>query len=490
MLRLYNTNLRDGTAPESVNLGDFDSDLPVYVGRGSQDKPVDVKVALKSREGKEIMSRHHCKLYFSRDRDAWIVEDIKAMNGVFVNHKKIVGEKALKYGDILQLGGAETSPSSKNPNLADISIRFRLEQSDGKGSGKRKRGASQNSADSLTSLNSRRPGIESSDKDKHKSYAPDEEEWKENTKKGSAGINTEDHAELANLRKENKRLKKEVQESSNNASEAKEEVVSLKQKCSSLRKDNKSLRDEKMKLEKADEEKQERFEQVEEELRTTSEELEMYKAELTQTEERLARLEPTGKSCIDDSALSKMVTCPICSLPLLDAVVTACSHGFCRLCLEKKIQEDVVTKGIACECPVCKTNPMGTRTHMYYFRSKHLDDVVDLLTSSSKSAKENFVLREEATRKEMAKLELNLDDRHGSVGVKFGTGSSLLRKGSSAEAPSKRVGALDSEGGGDGHGHGDNGDDDDEVDGVTKRPPRCSYCGVDDHDEKSCPEQM
>jgi pSer/pThr/pTyr-binding forkhead associated (FHA) protein len=481
MLRLYQTNLRDGSAPGSVNLGDFDSELPVYVGRGSQDKPVDVKVALR-RDGKEIMSRRHCKLFFAKDQDTWIVEDTKAMNGVFVNQERVEGQRALKYGDILQLGGTDDTDSSR---IKDVSIRFRLEESDGKGSGKRKRGASQNGADSLTSLNSKHSA------DTRKSNQSDDEKSKENSKFGSGtGSNSEDLGELVSLRKENKRLKKEAKEQSKSAEEANEEVVSLKQKCSSLRKDNKGLRDDKTKQEKAAREQQELLEETEEDLRMTTDNLEITKTELTETEVRLARLEPTGKSCIDDSALEALVECPLCSKPLLDAVVTACSHGFCRLCLEKRVQDDIL-KSKACECPVCKTNPMGSRTHMYYFRSKHLDDVVSLRIDASESAKQDFLSRELVARTEMTKLGLDRDARHGSIGVTMGTGSAIeQRAASSKKGPSVMESSHVYAARADSDESAESNDENNGIDTLSKAPPKCSYCGVDDHDEKSCPEQM
>ena len=189
---------------------------------------------------------------------------------------------------------------------------------------------------------------------------------------------------------------------------------------------------------------------------------------------------------------------------LLDAVVTACSHGFCRLCLETKVNDDVM-KGIACVCPVCKTNPMGSRTHMYYFRSKHLDDVVSLLIESSETAKQEFTKRLQSAKEEMGKLELNADDRYGFIGVKMGAGSSIERLTSRPAEVAESVSGEMRDGevrDGESSTHLDQKPESDKNEGglehekessesleAIKPPPKCSYCGVDDHEEKACPEQ-
>lgn len=54
---------------------------------------------------------------------------------------------------------------------------------------------------------------------------------------------------------------------------------------------------------------------------------------------------------IDVSSLAAQLTCTLCQQLLLDAVVLRCSHGFCRLCIEKHIQSEVST------CPICRDPP-------------------------------------------------------------------------------------------------------------------------------------
>ena len=73
--------------PREVRLGQFDLTHPVFLGRGSSDKPVDVQLDLK-RDGRELISRRHCELNYSETKKTWVVKDVGALNGVFVNGKK------------------------------------------------------------------------------------------------------------------------------------------------------------------------------------------------------------------------------------------------------------------------------------------------------------------------------------------------------------------------------------------------------------------
>jgi hypothetical protein len=478
MLRLFDTNLKDGQAPSSTDLTKFDHSLPILIGRGSLEKPVDIKVALK-RDGREVMSRQHCRLVYSSSENSWVVEDMGALNGVFVNYEKVTERKTLKHSDILQLGGI----AGNIPNLKDVCIRFRFEHDS---SSKRKRGASQNGANSLTALT---PGTAVSPKARVDS----------GSNKGVSVEPTEDDVEMDKLRKDHKRVKKELKEKSGEVEELTEEVSNLKAKCSSLRKDNKAARDDKTKIVKDLQAKKEDMDELAEDLKQTTNELESTRETLASTEERLKILQPTGKSCIDNSALSSMLECPICSKPLLDAVVTACSHGFCRLCLETKIQNDVM-KGNRCQCPVCKTNPMGSRTHLFYFRSKHLDDAVSLLVDACDKMKSDFLAREKHANAQMSELNLDIDARYGVIGVKMGAGSAIEQLaasgGGAKQAPSssgQQQHSKSSSRSSSSEGYNADASVTDRGDETTSRaekpPPRCGYCGVDDHDESSCPEQ-
>lgn len=72
----------------------------VTIGRGA-----DVTYQLLSPSCPLMISRHHCTFKKSEDGQ-WTVTDKKSMNGVWVNHARVVVEKAhpLKLGDSIQLG--------------------------------------------------------------------------------------------------------------------------------------------------------------------------------------------------------------------------------------------------------------------------------------------------------------------------------------------------------------------------------------------------
>ena len=124
-----------------------------------------------------------------------------------------------------------------------------------------------------------------------------------------------------------------------------------------------------------------------------------------------------------------------------------------------------------------------------YFRSKHLDDVV----SSHRCFREQNRISSHASwlLVPMTKLGLDRDARHGSIGVTMGTGSAIeQRAASSKKGPSVMESSNVYAARADSDESAESNDENDGIDTLSKAPPKCSYCGVDDHDEKSCPEQM
>ena len=81
-------------------------DGPLTIGRAAG---ADIVVADAS------MSRQHARLV--RDADVWVIEDLGARNGTFVNGQRIERRRPLAAGDQIQLGdtivrvsGGETAP--------------------------------------------------------------------------------------------------------------------------------------------------------------------------------------------------------------------------------------------------------------------------------------------------------------------------------------------------------------------------------------------
>jgi pSer/pThr/pTyr-binding forkhead associated (FHA) protein len=91
---------------------------------------------------------------------------------------------------------------------------------------------------------------------------------------------------------------------------------------------------------------------------------------------------------IDLQSLLLQLTCPLCSSLLLDAAVLRCSHGFCRLCIERYIHRETCDS----TCPICKDPPLCTSSALgkdnqkVYYRSDQLDNLVWIVLQASSEA--------------------------------------------------------------------------------------------------------
>ncbi len=52
----------------------------------------------------EGISRRHCRIYYERDKQAFVIEDLKSTNGTLLNGKPLTGTKPLEAGDRIFLG--------------------------------------------------------------------------------------------------------------------------------------------------------------------------------------------------------------------------------------------------------------------------------------------------------------------------------------------------------------------------------------------------
>lgn len=100
-LILHNTNFKqlDGDGPEAIDL----RRAKTIIGRGSQTYPVDAAVFAR-KNGADIISRRHAEISRSAD-GIYTITDLMAVNGTFVNSIRIQATKELKNGDIIQFGG-------------------------------------------------------------------------------------------------------------------------------------------------------------------------------------------------------------------------------------------------------------------------------------------------------------------------------------------------------------------------------------------------
>lgn len=150
----------------------------------------------------------------------------------------------------------------------------------------------------------------------------------------------------------------------------------------------------------------------------------------------------TSSFCqVDLGSLTSQLTCVLCQHLLLDAVVLRCSHGFCRLCIERHVSRGEST------CPICKDPPPrrssatpsssssaasakarrvrnvfadyvarsnredeeveagGAGRECWYHRSDHLDSLVWLvLSASSEEVRQQFRQREEEAARELKEV--------------------------------------------------------------------------------------
>ena len=95
----------------------------LVLGRGSPAFPTDVIVNART-SGKEIISRNHIKLTYTTE-NGWEVEDLKSLNGTFVNRKRI-STAQLRNGDVLQIGGLSNLPVGGILSESDLCIKYRF----------------------------------------------------------------------------------------------------------------------------------------------------------------------------------------------------------------------------------------------------------------------------------------------------------------------------------------------------------------------------
>ena len=97
----------DGFGPDIIDL----KAGKTIIGRGSQTMPVDITVCAR-KEGMDIISRNHAAITRTADGN-YCVQDLKALNGTYVNSEKI-STRTLRHGDILQFGGTSSVPNGQS----------------------------------------------------------------------------------------------------------------------------------------------------------------------------------------------------------------------------------------------------------------------------------------------------------------------------------------------------------------------------------------
>jgi pSer/pThr/pTyr-binding forkhead associated (FHA) protein len=259
----------------------------------------------------------------------YLIRDAGALNGIFVNDKRI-NSHVLSDGDVVQFGGFYDLPVGTVLSVKDVSIRYIFKQnlisssssmgsSSKKKSSKRRRDEeTNNSLYYISSSNNSQPILQQPQKLQQQLELELEQKYQ---------------AELLSM-------KKKLQE---------EHEQELKKVANDFKNENEKL---KQKIEKI-----EKIEKIDQNLVDKNGTNHKNHSKSASAASSLSPQMPppaprtpasSSQTCkIDVSSLRSNLICILCDDLLVDAVVIKCSHGFCRSCLEVKIHEG---KSL---CPVC-----------------------------------------------------------------------------------------------------------------------------------------
>ena len=339
-LHLFETDLKEinGTAPSSIDLSkcmSYNSN-DFVIGRGSPAYPVDVVVNARINNGSEIISRNHAKFVHSTEQ-GWRIEDLGAVNGIFVNRKRVINA-TLSHGDVVQLGGVSNVPVGEVLKETGLSIKYRVafNQNETKSTKKAKRPAT-----------STEGVLEKSSAKKIKS-------------EDSAGLKEKDkaHAALNLVFAEKDKKITELQEQIKNSETAQSQLRTI---ASTLETACEHTTSEMREIKRESLDYKARYM----EMKAKYESLASSFNEFRRNEE-VALNTPACK--ITMSAMEVLMQCKICNGTIRDPVVLECSHGYCRTCIAK------------CEvhtCPACKA-PFDTCPNTFIC-SAHLSAIADLV---------------------------------------------------------------------------------------------------------------
>jgi len=371
-LHLFETNLSeiDGTAPEDIDLVKYmDAADPksLIIGRGSPAFPTDVIVNARA-SGKEIISRNHVKLSFTSE-NGWAVEDLKSLNGTFVNRKRIDSAQ-LRNGDILQLGGISNLPVGVVLLESDLCIKYRFFYQ----------------APNVTKLKNKRPistptAEQSSAKKKSKVLKQSDADTELDAAHAALNrIHASKDAQISELSVALKEAEKKYDQA----------MAHQLSKVSNLESQNADKDKMVISLQKRYSQLQERCNIAEEknmELQDKCADLNKRHAELVQMKSMKDVNQPaivqSDDSCaVTTSALNMVLGCALCDKLLIDPVVLHCSHGYCRVCIEQAHHANPHFACAKCALPI-KSISASTK---HYVKNAILKEVMMLLNEAASPA--------------------------------------------------------------------------------------------------------
>jgi len=327
-LHLFETSLSeiDGTAPGVIDLVkymDGSDQKSLVVGRGSPAFPTDVIVNART-SGKEIISRNHIKLTYTSE-NGWEVEDLKSLNGTFVNRKR-VSTAPLRNGDVLQLGGISNLPVGGLISESDLCIKYRFlyQESSATTKAKNKRAPStptveQNSAKKKSKIlkqSNADMDLDAAHAALNRIHAGKDAQITELSIALQIAEKKYDQALAHQQSKESKisDLELQIAESDKMIVSLQKRYTQLQARCATAEEGNMELRDKCADLTK-------RHDELLQQSRVKEDPQPAFQAD---------------DSCaVTTSALNMVLSCALCNKLLIDPVAMHCSHGYCRVCLEQ-----------------------------------------------------------------------------------------------------------------------------------------------------------
>jgi pSer/pThr/pTyr-binding forkhead associated (FHA) protein len=367
-LHLFDTNLADleGSIPNIIDLTEYmekdNSRNHLIIGRGSPAFPADVVLNATHRNSREanIISRNHIKLTYSAE-SGWEVEDLKSLNGTYVNRKRI-NRASIQHGDVLQLGGVSNIPIGDTINESGLSIKYRFSWQSSKSKNKRvtdenivnktpKRSVKMSSDSSEKSVKRPKSSTDSDLDEAHAAlnriHAGKDARISELELALQKSQKTNQHISAQNSEQQSKLQLLEMKHLQQDAlvAELKLKNEELQNCCASMRNENIAMRDRVFEMQNANKD---------------------FQSNVSNVSEKTIKSE----YLISKSALRLYLDCALCENVLDNPVVTSCSHEFCHACLSKASENFI---NASFYCPQCRQTVSSN-----FFTSKHLKAIVAL----------------------------------------------------------------------------------------------------------------
>ena len=351
-LYLFETNLSsiDGMAPDEIELTKYMEDATpksLIIGRGSPAFPTDIIINARS-DGKEIISRNHARLTYLSESGLWEIEDLKSLNGTFLNRKRIT-KSQLRHGDVLQLGGISNIAVGGILQVSDLCIKYRFSVSSVT-KGKNKRVNTSTNIENSSALKKKRL---------HKTNDDNLEEAQAALNRLHASKDAQIVELKTNLKNSEKSFELNIALLQTRIQDLEKQEKEKEASFSSLHADYLRLQERSAILEKTNKELSNKCTDIGSRLKSLSEKAEAYKDDTC---------------AITTSALAMILKCSLCQNVMHDPVIMHCSHGFCRSCADG----EYASNGHFF-CSICNSRMHEPKIAKPFVKSTHLTAIMLLL---------------------------------------------------------------------------------------------------------------